>query len=142
MILDPNVNLHLPFGKSCPTRRIVATFHDTSPFPTWRIIPVSKWLVTMVSKWLVTVVSKSPKWGYSPYRCPKWDDPPSMILLQFPVKEIPKFMISFCTWNQKKRLIGGLGPGWFGFRTDPLMSKGYLEVFPDSIPKPPGPNPP
>ena len=82
MILDPSFNLHLPFGKSCPTRRIVATFHDTSPFPTWRIIPVSKWLVTMVSKWLVTVVSKSPKWGYSPYKCPKWDDPPSMILLQ------------------------------------------------------------
>ena len=32
--------------------------------PTWRIIPVSKWLVTMVSK--------SPKWGYSPYKLPKW----------------------------------------------------------------------
>ena len=31
---------------------------------TWRIIPVSKWLVTMVSK--------SPKWGYSPYKWPKW----------------------------------------------------------------------
>ena len=30
----------------------------------WRIIPVSKWLVTMVSK--------SPKWGYSPYKWPKW----------------------------------------------------------------------
>ena len=32
--------------------------------PTWRIIPVSKWLITMVSK--------SPKWGYSPYKWPKW----------------------------------------------------------------------
>ena len=31
---------------------------------TWRIIPVSKWLITMVSK--------SPKWGYSPYKWPKW----------------------------------------------------------------------
>ena len=31
---------------------------------TWRIIPVSKWLVTMVSK--------SRKWGYSPYKWPKW----------------------------------------------------------------------
>ena len=30
----------------------------------WRIIPVRKWLVTMVSK--------SPKWGYSPYKWPKW----------------------------------------------------------------------
>ncbi len=30
----------------------------------WRIIPVSKWLTTMVSK--------SPKWGYSPYKWPKW----------------------------------------------------------------------
>ena len=48
---------------------------------TWRIIPVSKWLITMVSK--------SPNWGYSPYKWPKWlinggyylltkwDDPPS-----------------------------------------------------------------
>ena len=47
----------------------------------WRIIPVGKWLITMVSK--------SPKWGYSPYKWPKWlinggyylltkwDDPPS-----------------------------------------------------------------
>ena len=32
--------------------------------PTWRIIPVSKWLITMVSK--------SPKWGYSPSKWPKW----------------------------------------------------------------------
>ena len=31
---------------------------------TWRTIPVSKWLITMVSK--------SPKWGYSPYKWPKW----------------------------------------------------------------------
>ena len=31
---------------------------------TWRIIPFSKWLITMVSK--------SPKWGYSPYKRPKW----------------------------------------------------------------------
>ena len=31
---------------------------------TWRIIPFSKWLITMVSK--------SPKWGYSPYKWPKW----------------------------------------------------------------------
>ena len=31
---------------------------------TWRILPVSKWLITMVSK--------SPKWGYSPYKWPKW----------------------------------------------------------------------
>ena len=34
------------------------------PMPTWRIPPLSKWLVTMVSK--------SPKWGYSPYKWPKW----------------------------------------------------------------------
>ena len=34
------------------------------PRITWRIIPVSKWLITMVSK--------SPKWGYSPYKWPKW----------------------------------------------------------------------
>ena len=32
--------------------------------PTWRTIPVSKWLITMVSK--------SPNWGYSPYKLPKW----------------------------------------------------------------------
>ena len=32
--------------------------------PTWSIIPVSKWLKTMVSK--------SPKWGYSPCKWPKW----------------------------------------------------------------------
>ena len=31
---------------------------------TWRIIPFSKWLIT--------TVSKSPKWGYSPYKWPKW----------------------------------------------------------------------
>ena len=31
---------------------------------TWRIIPFSKWLITMVSK--------SPNWGYSPYKWPKW----------------------------------------------------------------------
>ena len=30
----------------------------------WRIIPLSKWLITMVSK--------SPNWGYSPYKWPKW----------------------------------------------------------------------
>ena len=30
----------------------------------WRIIPFSKWLITMVSK--------SPKWGYSPSKWPKW----------------------------------------------------------------------
>ena len=75
---------HLPFGKSCPTRRIVATFHDTSPFP--------------------------------------------MILL--PVKEIPKFMISFCTWNRKKRLYNW----WFGARVvwipngSPYKRDCYLEV--------------
>ena len=34
------------------------------PRITWRIIPVSKWLITMVSK--------SPKWGCSPYKWPKW----------------------------------------------------------------------
>ena len=33
-------------------------------FSTWRIIPVSKRLITMVGK--------SPKWGYSPYKWPKW----------------------------------------------------------------------
>ena len=32
---------------------------------TWRIIPVSKWLITMVR-------FSSPKWGYSPYKWPKW----------------------------------------------------------------------
>ena len=31
---------------------------------TWRIIPFSKWLITMVSK--------SPNWGYSPSKSPKW----------------------------------------------------------------------
>ena len=31
---------------------------------TWRIIPFSKWLKTMISK--------SPKWGYSPSKWPKW----------------------------------------------------------------------
>ena len=31
---------------------------------TWRIIPFSKWLITMVSK--------SPKWGCSIYKWPKW----------------------------------------------------------------------
>ena len=31
---------------------------------TWRIIPLSKWLVTMVSK--------SPNWGCSPCKWPKW----------------------------------------------------------------------
>ena len=30
----------------------------------WRIIPFSKWLITMVSK--------SPNWGYSPCKWPKW----------------------------------------------------------------------
>ena len=50
---------------------------------TWRIIPFSKWLITMVSK--------SPNWGCSLYKWPKWlinggyqlltnrDDPPSKI---------------------------------------------------------------
>ncbi len=32
--------------------------------PTWRIIKFSKWLITMVSK--------SPNWGCSPYKWPKW----------------------------------------------------------------------
>ena len=31
---------------------------------TWRIIPFSKWLINMVSK--------SPNWGCSPYKWPKW----------------------------------------------------------------------
>ena len=31
---------------------------------TSRTIPVSKWLIIMGSK--------SPKWGYSPYKWPKW----------------------------------------------------------------------
>ena len=59
--------------------QLTSTFQDLSfkhpsaianltPFPNlqgaWRIIPVSKWLITMVSK--------SPKWGYSPYKWPKW----------------------------------------------------------------------
>ena len=37
---------------------------ELKPEGTWRTIPVSKWLITMVSK--------SPKWGYSPYKWPKW----------------------------------------------------------------------
>ena len=49
--------------------------------PTWRIIPFSKWLITMISK--------SPNWGCSLSKWPKWlingvyylltnwDDPPS-----------------------------------------------------------------
>ena len=37
---------------------------ETTLDPTWRTSPVSKWLITMVSK--------SPKWGYSPYKWPKW----------------------------------------------------------------------
>ena len=37
---------------------------SSSQPPTWRTIPVSKWLITMVSK--------SPNWGYSPYKWPKW----------------------------------------------------------------------
>ena len=32
--------------------------------PTWRIIPFSKWLITMISK--------SPNWGCSPSKWPKW----------------------------------------------------------------------
>ena len=42
-----------------PTNRLQAAGTGT-----WRIIPVSKWLITMVSK--------SPNWGYSPYKWPKW----------------------------------------------------------------------
>ena len=50
---------------------------------TWRIIPLSKWLIAMVSK--------SPNWGCSPSKWPKWlinrgyelltkwDDPPSTL---------------------------------------------------------------
>ncbi len=34
------------------------------PEGTWRTIPDNKWLITMVSK--------SPKWGYSPHKWPKW----------------------------------------------------------------------
>ena len=33
---------------------------------------VNTWRITPVSKWLVTMVSKSPKWGYSPFKLPKW----------------------------------------------------------------------
>ena len=37
---------------------------EGSEGPAWRIIPFRKWLITMVSK--------SPKWGYSPSKWPKW----------------------------------------------------------------------
>ena len=50
--LDPNLNAE--FFKIHGNTRPIA----------WMIIPVSKWLITMVSK--------SPKWGYSPYKWPKW----------------------------------------------------------------------
>ena len=50
---------------------------------TWRIIPVSKWLRTIVSKspnWGYSL-SKWPKWlingGYYWYLLTNWDDPPS-----------------------------------------------------------------
>ena len=64
-----------------PTKSNMATDQYTSWQCTWRIIPFSKWLIT--------IVSKSPKWGYSPSKWPKWlvnrgyqpltkwDDPPS-----------------------------------------------------------------
>ena len=58
------------FATVCPEAKpraslevLEAVVLDEGPL-TWRIIPVSKWLVTMVSK--------SPKWGYSPYKWPKW----------------------------------------------------------------------
>ena len=46
------------------TPRVTSLEMDAKRLPTWRIIPVSKWLITMVSK--------SPNWGYSPYKSPKW----------------------------------------------------------------------
>ena len=50
-------------GYSAPKPIMIngVTWHGV---PTWRIIPISKWLITMVSK--------SPKWGYSPSKWPKW----------------------------------------------------------------------
>ena len=58
--MDLQLNSNQP-GKESPWTYF--TTHGKA-VPTWRIIPVSKWLVTMVSK--------SPKWGYSPYKWPKW----------------------------------------------------------------------
>ena len=52
------------FGEDEPILTIIFFKGVVQPPPTWRIIPVSKWLITMVSK--------SPKWGYSPYKWPKW----------------------------------------------------------------------
>ena len=46
----PNTDPHKVFGGFWKT--------------TWRIIPISKWLITMVCK--------SPNWGYSPSKSPKW----------------------------------------------------------------------
>ena len=55
------------------SRVITPNYPFTRPFieaktpfitTTWRIIPFSKWLIAMVSK--------SPNWGCSPYKWPKW----------------------------------------------------------------------
>ena len=52
----------------CFTRNITQGTYYKRYLPvkslTFRIIPFSKWLITMVSK--------SPKWGYSPSKWPKW----------------------------------------------------------------------
>ena len=56
--------LHQSFFARGDSRVPCWVSEKTSIGSTWRIIPVSMWLITMVSKF--------PKWGYSPYKWPKW----------------------------------------------------------------------
>ena len=88
--------------------------------PTWRIIPFSKWLITMISK--------SPNWGCSPSKWPKWlvngggyyvltnwDDPPSMwigalLLLLVVLFQVREQHNAIVVWSQNHgyHLLGSL----------------------------------
>ena len=73
----------------------------------------------------VTIVSKSPKWGYSPYKWPKWlingGDPNYLLsgmILQVGEDEI-SFLGAPASWQVQLLIfgsvIGGLGPNDLGF---------------------------
>ena len=44
----------------------------TIMFLRWVVQPPTTWRIIPLSKWLITMVSKSPNWGCSPYKWPKW----------------------------------------------------------------------
>ena len=80
------LSFHLRLSMESPVN--VALWTAGSCGHTWRIIPFNKWLITMVSK--------SPKWGCSPSKWPKWlinttytnwDDPPSRWYFPAPTGE-------------------------------------------------------